>query len=343
MSATEISPGWAVRTFAEMPAGSVTQTVVQGATLSTAESGSIYWDKPAPRSFIRGAVYDSSGKLHTESQRMGGTNADLVISVNPPVLDQRELVTAAGAPLDGHWLYAGSWMHGFGHFLVETLPTLWPMFEDGAEFDGICAHRFNSARLHNWQFEIMRLITDLPVRVITGAPAKVEKLTVPSRPYHYQRAISPLAGRAWASIAERIGGNLGAPVYMSRTKFNAGLTSKTGREYTNSEEVDDLFRSRGFEVLFPETMSATEQIRAAHAAPVLAGQAGSALHLSAFMKPGGRLLEVGDARSGDKMIGTQQAISAVRSQPVAQVPFLGDQHGNFNLTHLSDSLDALEI
>jgi hypothetical protein len=340
---TESLPAWTVQKFPPMPEGSVTKQEITEATLSAAESGSIYWDQPAPRSYVRGAVYDAAGKLCVESQRMGGVNADLVISVNPPILSRKERDSAAADRLAGHWLYAGSWMHGFGHFLVETLPTLWPMLEDGAEFDGICAHRFNSTRLHDWQFEILQLLTDKEVRVVTEGPSSVEKLTVPTRPYHYQRAISPLAGRVWTAIGEHVDGDEGKPVYFSRTQFNANLVKKTGREYANSEEVDALFRSRGFDVLFPETMSATEQIRVARTAPVIAGQAGSALHLSAFMKPGGRVLEVADSRSGSALIATQRAISAVRDQPVALIPYRGDDAGNLDITRLGRSLSSLGV
>ncbi|NUU33383.1 glycosyltransferase 61 family protein [Arthrobacter sp. C9C5] len=340
-TAIEANAAWATCNFPVMSFESVTKRVVADAVLSRAESGSIFWDNPAPRSFVRGAVYDSAGKLCADSQRMGGVNADLVISVNPPILAQRERLEAADTRLDGQWLYAGSWMHGFGHFLVETLPTLWPLFESGAEFDGIVAHRFNSPRTYDWQFEILRLLTDAEVRVVLDSPAVASQLTVATRPYHYQREISAVADKVWTAVSEAAGGAIAAPVYLSRTLFHKEQGARSGREFANSEAVDDLFREHGFDVLFPETMSVTEQIRAARSAPILAGQSGSALHLSVFQQPGGRVLEVGDSRTRGKMIGTQQAICAIKKQQVAQIPYKADDAGNLDLLNLRNALAPL--
>lgn len=341
---------WKVYSFPRMADDQVTSQVVTAAVLSRAESGSVYWDAPNPRrSFVRGAVYDDRGRLIQMSQRKGGMNADMVLSVNPPVLSAREKHEARAHAIPGHWLYGGSWMHGFGHFLVETLPTLWPLATTDADFDGICAHRFNSLRTHDWQFELAGLLsTRGRVEVIDDRPVTVERLTVPARAYHYQVAIDPIAQTVWDLIAERA--TIGVPpsddhpVYLSRTRFQQDQASRgvvTGREFRNAEEVDALFEKAGFRVVFPETLSATEQVRLARSASILAGPSGSALHLSVFSRPGARVIEVGDARTGSSLVATQQAISSVKTQPTAQIPYLAGSEGEVDVRASSALLERL--
>ena len=282
------------------------------------------------------------------SQRRGGINSDYVLTVNPLAITLKERAEADTA-LTGKWLYAGSWMHAFGHFLVETLPALWPLVDGDETFDGIAAHRFNSARTHDWQFELVRSLTDAPVHVVVDAPATVEELSVPGRAYHYQQAVHPAAAKVWdliSSNAAPTGDPDGDPVYLSRSEFEKANMAKgiiSGREYANAEKVDELFANNGFRVVYPETLSVVEQIRLARSAPLLAGPGGSALHLSVFAKSGARVIELGDARTKGHMVNTQQAISAAKQQEAAMIPYLADESGAVDLGAIKDHLGALLI
>lgn len=341
---------WAIRKYREIPDSDFTSEVVRGAFLSRVESGRVYWPAPNPaRGFLRGAAYDHRGFLIDISQRQGGAAGDMIISTNPPVLMPREKAEARDNALPGRWLYAGNWMHAFGHFLVETIPTLWPLLDSKELFDGVAAHRFNSMKTHDWQFELVRLLTDEPVRVVMDIPVMVEELVVPTRAYHYQQAFHPAAAEVWDRLSENaasVDDPDGEPVYLSRSRFekaNMAKGIKTGREYANSEEVDGLFASRGFRVVYPETLSVMEQIRLARSAPLLAGPGGSALHLAAFAKPGARVLELGDIRTKGQMVNTQQAISAAKRQEAAMIPYFGDEAGALDLCEVRDRLAVLGV
>lgn len=339
---------WQVRSYTAVPDEDICLVTAKGATLSRSDSGRIFWDKPGPRSYVRGAAYNQKRLLMPTSQRRGGVNSDVVVSVNPPAISERERAEADTA-LEGKWLYAGSWMHAFGHFLVETLPALWPLVDTGEAFDGIAAHRFNSSKVFDWQFELVRLLTDAPVHVVMEAPATVEELAVPGRPYHYQQAIHSAAGKVWDRVSEAAapGDDAdGDPVYLSRSQFekaNMAKGIKTGREYLNGEKVDEVFANRGFRVAYPETLSVMEQIRLARSAPILAGPGGSGLHLSVFAKTGARVIELGDTRTKDKMVNTQQAISAAKQQETAMVPYAADDDGAIDLGALKDRLGELGV
>jgi capsular polysaccharide biosynthesis protein len=323
---------------------------VDGAAVSRADSGSINWDVPAPRSYVRGAVHTRDGDLVESSQRAGGTGGDLVLTVNPQHLTAEELKEAANHPVRGSWLYAGTWMHGFGHFIVETLPTLWPLLPDAGEAGGVrgvVAHRFTSRRRHAWQEDLVRpLVGDRDIHVVDATPATYERLLVPSRPYLYESAISPRAAEVWDWVARTVA-PAPAPhmprIFLSRTRFIDSLPKDAparARAYSNTSAVDDLFRQRGFSVVFPEDLAVTDQIALVRDAEIVAGPSGSALHLAAFMRSG-RVIELGDSRSATDFVTTQRAIAAVKDQLVVHVPFQADVRGGFDAGTLRDALGAL--
>jgi capsular polysaccharide biosynthesis protein len=96
-------------------------------------------------------VYDADGALLPASQRIGGYAGDLVVSADPAEVDP-----APGAEeLAGTWLYGGHWMGQFGHFLTETLSTLWP--EPADDLEGIVFHAFIwGGRQDPWQRKLVR-------------------------------------------------------------------------------------------------------------------------------------------------------------------------------------------
>jgi capsular polysaccharide biosynthesis protein len=55
-------------------------------------------------------------------------------------------------------------------------------------------------------------------------------------------------------------------------------------------------------------------------ARVIAGLSGSGLHQSAFMAPGGRVVEIGDGRSADEPVAMQVAIDAALGHERSFVP-----------------------
>ena len=339
-------PTWARVDFPALEDAETDPVHVRKALLSRADSGRIFWNLDSPRSYVRGAVYENGGRLVDTSQRPGGTGADLVLTVNPPFISPEERADALELVRSGSWLYLGHWMQGFGHFIVETIPMLWALKTmPDVRFDGVVAHRFTSRRRFDWQNEfVVRLLDGLQIDVVDSRPACYEHLYVGGRAYKYQRAISRRAVDAWDAIAESVDGTNPRPplkVFFSRTAFSRDQPSGA-RGYRNTAAVDDLFRERGFAVVFPEELSVTEQIQVARDAHYIAGPGGSALHLAAFAR-GAHVIELGDTRSRDHLVATQRAIAAVKRQPIAHIPYGEAADGGLDLSALEQSLDSLGV
>ena len=75
-------------------------------------------------------------------------------------------------------------------------------------------------------------------------------------------------------------------VYVSRAKLPEHM-----RTY-GEEAVQRIFEKNGFHVIYPETLPLSQQVAIIGNARVLAGCAGTALHLALFMKPGGRVIQL---------------------------------------------------
>ncbi|WP_116950059.1 glycosyltransferase family 61 protein [Jiangella endophytica] len=278
---------------------------VRGALLSGWSSVHI-GTGPTRRS--RGAVYDG-GRLVPESLRAGGYDGDHVVADDPaycadPAVDR----------LAGRWLYGGHWMSRFGHFVTETLTSLWPV---GREVDGLVFHRFVLPGTPlDYQTELVRRSGwDVPLRVVTR-PTEVEELVVPDRPYHPGRRTSAEAVDVWdrAAVAARPG----PPVFLSRTRL-----PNDRRRSDGDELVDALMERLGFRVLHPQELPIAAQLSAVASAPVIAGVSGPALHLSAFAPQATRVLEIGDIRTRTRPPGDQRVIDAARGRLTAFVPHLG--------------------
>ncbi len=74
-------------------------------------------------------------------------------------------------------------------------------------------------------------------------------------------------------------------------------------------------------MVHPETLPVEEQIRLAAGADVLAGSAGSAMHLAVFGPSGRRVIEIGDERTPDRTGLMQTVVNAALGHRQAHIPY----------------------
>ncbi|MDO9456793.1 DUF563 domain-containing protein [Nocardioides sp.] len=328
---------WVRATSPREAPGDCELVVVDDAVLTPFVKGSLR-SSTGPRAQMSGAVHDASGLLVPASQRWWDGDRTMPVAGDPD-----EVKVPGGAPrLEGTWLYAGHWAMHFGHFLVEVLSNLWP--EPGSSgvdlVDGIVAHRTfrgplvpppagpgpQAAALRPWQSDLLALAGygGLEVRVVRHRAARVDRLVVPQRPVVLKSWAAPQAVALWRRVSDAVGESGAHPrVYFSRSAFHAG-TDNPRRDRSDEawdRHLDEAFAAAGFHVAHPETLPIAEQVALVRGAEVLAGPSGSALHLSAFARPGTRVLEVGDDRSPDQPMASQRMIDAACGHHAAFAPY----------------------
>lgn len=300
----------------------MTVTSVDDALLTRVEHGPLR-ALHQPKRWLRGAVHDSDGRLLVSSQKIGGLSGNQWVASDPSVVK----VPRNADGLEGTWLYGGHWMRHFGHFISETVPTLWPR---DLHVDGLVFHKYFAATppVQPWQKRLLELagLGHLPVRIVRRRPLRAQLLLVPDRAVVANGWAQPQARDVWlrmAGNAEAATPGTHRRIYLTRTSFNAAQTV-AGQEVRTTPardaELDEVFAAHGFAVVAPECLTVDEQIRLVAGADVIAGVSGSALHLSGFAPTTTRLIEVGDIRTPERPVPMQQAIDAACGRATAFVP-----------------------
>ncbi len=154
-----------------------------------------------------------------------GLAGDRVVAADPQRLE--EALPGVSIPpreaqrLRGRWLYVGNWMRHFGHFLTETLTTLWPA---EVEVAGLVGHPFvfGSASTE-WQERLLALAGygGLP-RAVAADTTVVDELILPERTYLPNGYARPQAVETWQRVAQRAGDatQAGGAVFLSRSSWN---------------------------------------------------------------------------------------------------------------------------
>lgn len=190
--------------------------------------------------------------------------------------------------LEGRYLYLGWFAPYFGHFFTEMLIQLQAVqLMGGRDFKilfnaepGEAANWLNSTSpLKDFVISSLKHFSiELDDIIFIEEDVQVETLIAPTPPNVYQRGcrkeIFPLA----REIRQTVFGDAGHTpkhIYLSRSNFN-------GRRLINGEQIEALFKARGFEIIYPETLPLEEQLALAAGAEVIAGEEGSAFCAGLF-------------------------------------------------------------
>ncbi len=295
---------------------------------------------------LTGCIYRADGSKVLLSERHGGFKGDFLVSKNPDFVEKSDI----SKEIPGRGLYLGNYMGGhYGHFITETLSTFW-IFEQRKpeEFDYFLFHPYvfgigipDHVKICFDRFGI----SSEKLLFVEGESLRLEEVLVPERLFRLNHSADARLKWVYQHIAE------GAPppaapcprLYLSRRRFN----KKTfDRVVANEVEVEAEFSRRGFEVIYPETMSFEDQVGRYCRAEWLAGMSGSGLHNSIFMNPEGAVIELGDPRYGGERAPTQvlcDTISGVRS---TLIPFVGPRFGVrgtmlFNMRYMRTRLQEI--
>lgn len=183
-------------------------------------------------------------------------------------------------PLDGRYYFLDSeWPRHFGHLMTEQMSRLWGWRQAKALFPDLKA----LVPLPSPHQEL----TDFEIAVFTGAGIAREDLVTSRGVQRIEQlvAATPMLVNPdyvhpdIASIWRQVGDALfaAAPIRQYPEKLFASRRTTYKRACHNAEEVEEVFRAAGFEVVYPEDCGSAEQAAMFEHARVVAGFAGSAL------------------------------------------------------------------
>ncbi|MBE7217019.1 MAG: glycosyltransferase family 61 protein [Caulobacteraceae bacterium] len=205
----------------------------------------------------------------------------------------KRMAYKAPAPAGFDYVYAGRYVHHFGHFLVETLSRLWPWAEGPPARTRLVIHGDGSPAA--WfatpyaraAFEALGLTPEHFLHV--DRPLRFEALLVPGQSF----LPGASAHRAFSRLTGRMGERLTAreprppredrPVFFAKTRLVGGVS-----HLLNEQALVDRLAERGVEIAHPQAMALAQHVRFLEARPVISGWASSAHHPTLFAQAPGR-------------------------------------------------------
>jgi hypothetical protein len=173
---------------------------------------------------------------------------------------------------------ADSEFNGYGHLLLEALSQIWAVKDARANRVLISD---KAASYFTPLFEPF----DLPPLVTFKRPVQFESLIVANQCYVLDESITTKFTEICTRIRDHFDPS-GAPtrkLYVSRS-------GAAQRKLENEAEVENVMRARGFEIIHPEKLKVSDQVRVFSNAAVIVGAVGSGLYNAAFSRPGTRRL-----------------------------------------------------
>lgn len=194
-------------------------------------------------------------------------------------------------------------MNNYAHWVAEQLPRLL-LLEDMPQYDGLPI--LISDKLYRQQIEALEFLVGdrYPIHILDiDHSVAIDRLIYPSiltayhkrqyRPGEYSTAADgALHPESIHYLRESILPRLQSPTprrrrfWISRKK----QYRKGQRRLLNEADIEALFLEHGFETVFPEDMSFTEQVKLFSEAEMIAGPGGSAFMNIVFALPDARVL-----------------------------------------------------
>ncbi|MBR5625364.1 MAG: glycosyltransferase family 61 protein [Alphaproteobacteria bacterium] len=176
----------------------------------------------------------------------------------------------------------------FGHFLIEGLTLLWPLVsEPYKSYKIVFASTFHK-KLPDYIINFLEILGIKSEQILyTTKTTRFRNVLVPEQ----AGVISSYSSRHMAKLYKTIADNVSdtrnksdmQKIYVSRAKF--------GQHKDFGElKIQNIFEKNGYTVIYPETLSLTQQISLLSKCSHLAGLCGTALHLSVFMPQGGTVI-----------------------------------------------------
>jgi len=238
-------------------------------------------------------IFDRSGNpINTAFDRHGpeGKPADRQLVATSNLIANNSLAK------NQTYIYGGFVHLHYGHFIVNTLPRLWPILRHG-----IGEHRIlfiGQATPADWfRIPFMRdffgaLGINSDRIEFVDSPTVIPRLIIPHPSFQEQHFAHRVFGQLCREIGRRIikvndiesRMNL-KPIYLSKNK----LTSGVARFSNESILIEKLYKS-GFEIVYPELLEPSEQISMMRTRKFIFGTIGSAFHNSVFSRTSAELV-----------------------------------------------------
>lgn len=225
-------------------------------------------------------VYDADGRLVNSSRQYRGRDSQIVHS---------HIRLPRDVPfVDADVMFLGVVYPQFGHFLLEHMNRAWGLLHDECRGRRVVLVNPRGADVPEYMYRLIEMMgvkrSDI---IILRETTRFRSVAVPSQGFNIALWANDEDVRAYEYIAS----NVAAPkktyekIYVSRDAMSSRRTFGEGA-------IQKIFAKNGFHIIRPETLPLEQQIALMRGCRVLAGCAGTALHLALFMPRGGTVIQI---------------------------------------------------
>lgn len=191
--------------------------------------------------------------------------------------------------VDEDVVFIGNVNKFFGHFLLEHMNRIYVLLDK--EYKNRKVVLINDKGLEVVPGYIFKFIELFGVKrkniIILNQNTRFKSVCVPQQGFNARLYNSDSFAQTFDKIAKNVpDAEIYEKIYVSRVKLDK-LHKTLGEE-----KVQKVFEKNGFKIIYPETLPLESQIALIKNCKVLAGCAGTALHLALFMKPGGTVISI---------------------------------------------------
>lgn len=177
----------------------------------------------------------------------------------------------------------------FGHFLLEHINRAWCLSDKKyQDAKVVIVDEKNVGKLAGYIPELLSLLGIKKENIILlDKTTRFKNVYIPGSAFNMISFYTDAYADMYKYMADAVqDGEVYDKIYVSRFALPDNI--KTFGE----DRIQKIFEKNGYKIIYPETLPLKKQIELIKNCKVLAGCAGTALHLALFMKKGGRVIQI---------------------------------------------------
>lgn len=186
--------------------------------------------------------------------------------------------------------YGGTIYDHFGHFLLDSLSRLYPILNEVRDSNSPILFHYpldsldREKVLKGYVGEFLTLLGLAHKKIVfINEPLLVNKLYFHEATFSDANFVSDSIKSSYPCLSHKPKTAKKGFISKSKLQSGTGFTSQ-------GEEIDEIFESLGFDVIYPESIALQEQIDIVQSYDVLIGFPSSFFHLKLFCKEGAKLI-----------------------------------------------------
>lgn len=179
--------------------------------------------------------------------------------------------------------------NNFGHFILEHLNRGWCFLDKKYQnMKVVIVDEIGCGKINDYIFVLLGLLGVKKENIILlDKTTKFRNVYIPEPAFDISAYYTEKYRDMFNKMADAVpDAEVYEKIYLSRCKM------PMDRHTFGEEIIQNIFKKNGYKIIYPETLPLKEQIALVKNCKVLAGCAGTALHLALFMKSGGTVIQI---------------------------------------------------